>query len=99
MAGGLGRVCTVYEGTDGFVRSAKVRTVKIEMIRPIVKLCLLEESPAKTGLSEPNIGCEGTTEVSKDKNMVSCPPSPAEEIAGEADGRPRAGSIIDESDS
>jgi hypothetical protein len=95
----VGRVCAVYEGTDGFVRSAKVRTVKTEMIRPIVKLCLLEESPAKTGLSEPNIGCEGTTEVSKDKNMVSPPPPRSDEIAGEADDRPRAGSIIDESDS
>ena len=38
----LGRVVEVNTGRDGFVRSAKVKTEKAVMVRPIAKLCLLE---------------------------------------------------------
>jgi hypothetical protein len=38
----LGRVLETYPGADGIVRTVKVRTKSGELIRPIQKLCLLE---------------------------------------------------------
>ncbi|KAJ8034714.1 hypothetical protein HOLleu_21675 [Holothuria leucospilota] len=38
----LGRVVEVYPGPDGYVRVAKVRTVKGDVVRGITKLCPLE---------------------------------------------------------
>ena len=38
----LGRVLEVYPGLDGMVRTAKVKTKDSVFIRPIQKLCLLE---------------------------------------------------------
>ena len=38
----LGRVLEVYPGSDGMVRTAKVKTKDSVYIRPIQKLCLLE---------------------------------------------------------
>ena len=38
----LGRVTGMTKGRDGLVRSAKVKTSKSELLRPIDKLCLLE---------------------------------------------------------
>ena len=40
----LGRVTRVIPGTDGLVRAAEVRTGNSTLLRPISKLCLLEES-------------------------------------------------------
>jgi len=39
----LGRVLETYPGPDGIVRTAKVKTKNGELLRPIQKLCLLEE--------------------------------------------------------
>ena len=39
----VGRVTSVQTGSDGLVRSARVRTKNNELLRPIVKLCILEE--------------------------------------------------------
>ena len=39
----LGSVLSSNKGT-GLVRSAKVRTAKSELVRPITKLCLLEKA-------------------------------------------------------
>ncbi|KAL9961530.1 hypothetical protein ACROYT_G030487 [Oculina patagonica] len=38
----VGRVTEVFEGRDSKVRSAKVKTSSKELLRPIVKLCLLD---------------------------------------------------------
>lgn len=40
----LGRVIKVFPGTDGLVRTAEVKTKTSTLVRPISKLCLLEES-------------------------------------------------------
>ena len=41
----LGSVLEVYPGPDGIVRTAKVKTKDSVFIRPIQKLCLLENDP------------------------------------------------------
>ena len=41
----LGRVQRVFPGPDHRVRSAEVKTKNSTIVRPITKLCLLEESP------------------------------------------------------
>ena len=38
----LGRVTEVNQGQDGLVRSCRIRTSDSVLVRPIVKLCLLE---------------------------------------------------------
>ena len=43
----LGRIVQVYPGADGLVRVAKVRTRDTELVRPVTKLCLLEEAAAE----------------------------------------------------
>ena len=40
----LGRVTKVFPGKDGLVRTAEVKTKNSTLLRPISKLCLLEES-------------------------------------------------------
>ncbi|CAB4036597.1 Hypothetical predicted protein [Paramuricea clavata] len=40
----LGRVTKVFPGTDGLVRTAEVKTQSSLLVRPIAKLCLLEET-------------------------------------------------------
>ena len=40
----LGRVLKVFPGPDGLVRTAEVKTKNSTLLRPIFKLCLLEES-------------------------------------------------------
>ena len=40
----LARVIEVYPGNDGNVRKVKVRTRSTELVRPIGKLCMLEEA-------------------------------------------------------
>ncbi|CAB4031067.1 Hypothetical predicted protein [Paramuricea clavata] len=40
----LGRVTKVFPGTDGLVRTAEVKTKSSLPVRPIAKLCLLEET-------------------------------------------------------
>ena len=40
----MGRVTAVLQGTDGLVRSARVRTKDSELLRPITKLSVLEEA-------------------------------------------------------
>ena len=40
----LGRVVEVYPGADGLVRVAKVRTKNTELVRPVAKLSVLEET-------------------------------------------------------
>ena len=40
----VGRVVAVQPGPDGLVRSARVRTKDTELLRPIAKLCVLEET-------------------------------------------------------
>ena len=39
----LGRVVKVYPGRDGLVRTVEVKTKTSNLVRPIQKLCLLEE--------------------------------------------------------
>ena len=39
-----GRVVEAYSGPDGLVRSARVRLKDTELVRPITKLCVLEEA-------------------------------------------------------
>ena len=38
-----GRVVDIVEGQDGLVRTAEVRTRTGTFLRPVVKLCVLEE--------------------------------------------------------
>jgi hypothetical protein len=38
----LGRIIETYKGSDGKVRSVRVKTKQSELVRPITKLCLLE---------------------------------------------------------
>jgi hypothetical protein len=40
----LGHVTKVFPGTDGLVRTAEVKTQSSLLVRPIAKLCLLEET-------------------------------------------------------
>ena len=40
----MGRVIAANQGEDGLVRSAKVRTRDTELVRPVTRLCLLEEA-------------------------------------------------------
>ena len=40
----LGRVTKVFSGKDDLVRTAEVKTKNSTLLRPISKLCLLEES-------------------------------------------------------
>ena len=40
----MGLVEEVHEGSDGLVRSAKIRTKSSQLIRPVTKLVLLEGS-------------------------------------------------------
>jgi len=41
----MGRVAKVVPGRDGFVRTVEVKTrASTSLVRPIQKLCLLEES-------------------------------------------------------
>ena len=40
----LARISEVFTGSDGLVRSAKVRTATGTITRPITKLCVLERS-------------------------------------------------------
>ena len=40
----LGRVLKVFPGSDGLVRTAEIKTKNSTILRPISKLCLLEES-------------------------------------------------------
>ena len=40
----VGRVIEAYSGADGLVRSARVRLKDTELVRPITKLCILEEA-------------------------------------------------------
>jgi hypothetical protein len=40
----LGCVTKVFPGTDGLVRTAEVKTQSLLLVRPIAKLCLLEET-------------------------------------------------------
>ena len=40
----VGRVIETYKGTDSLVRSARVRLRDTELVRPITKLCILEEA-------------------------------------------------------
>ena len=44
----MGRVTRVMPGHDGLVRSVEVRTSAGLLVRPIVKLCLLEGDLADT---------------------------------------------------
>ena len=39
----LARVVETYPGKDEIIRSAKVKTTSSELVRPVAKLCLLEE--------------------------------------------------------
>lgn len=39
----VGRILNVYPGKDGKIRSAMVNTFTGEYLRPVEKLCLLEE--------------------------------------------------------
>ena len=41
-----GRIVDIQPGADGLVRAARVRTAEGELLRPIVKLCVLEEAVA-----------------------------------------------------
>ena len=43
----LARVLEVFPGPDGYVRSARIRTAKGELVRPISKLCKLERNIAE----------------------------------------------------
>ena len=43
----VGRVIETYKGTDDLVRSARVRLRDTELVRPIAKLCILEEALEK----------------------------------------------------
>ena len=45
----LGRITTVMPGKDGVVRVAEVRTKDDTYVRPIVKLCRLEENEVPQG--------------------------------------------------
>ena len=40
----VGRVIETYEGTDDLARSARVHLRDTELVRPITKLCILEEA-------------------------------------------------------
>ena len=40
----IGRIISVTSGRDGLVRSVTVKTAKSEFVRPIHKICLLEEA-------------------------------------------------------
>ena len=40
----IGRVAETYEGADKLLRSARVRLKDTELVRPITKLCILEEA-------------------------------------------------------
>ena len=40
----MGRVTETYPGADGLVRTVKVQTKASSLVRPVVKLCLLEEA-------------------------------------------------------
>ena len=40
----VGRVIEAYSGPDGLVRSARVCLKDTELVRPITKLCILEEA-------------------------------------------------------
>lgn len=42
----VGRITEVFPGPDGVVRSARVKTRRGEYVRPVMKLCLLEENEA-----------------------------------------------------
>ena len=42
-----GRVIETYRGADSLVRSARVRLRDSELVRPITKLCILEEAIEK----------------------------------------------------
>ena len=45
----LGRVIEVYKNSrDGLVRSVKVKTRTSELVRPVVKVVLLEAAPKPT---------------------------------------------------
>ena len=41
----LGRVTKVFPGQDAFARTAEVKTKNSVLVRPVTKLCLLEEAP------------------------------------------------------
>ncbi|XP_068675580.1 uncharacterized protein [Montipora foliosa] len=41
----LGRVTRVFPGQDAFVLTAEVKTKNSVLVRPVTKLCLLEEAP------------------------------------------------------
>ena len=43
----VGRVIETYKGADDLVRSARVRLRGSELMRPIAKLCVLEEALEK----------------------------------------------------
>ena len=67
----LGRVCAVFQSKDGLVRSAEVRTSSGTLIRPVVKLCLINKghwtphtsgsplclTPLTSFFSDPSIFC------------------------------------------
>ena len=40
----LGRVIDTYPGEDLFVRAVKIKTAKGEYVRPVSKVCILEEN-------------------------------------------------------
>ena len=45
----VGRVIETYSGADGLVCSARVRLRDTELVRPITKLCILEEARGTAG--------------------------------------------------
>jgi len=40
----LAKVIEVYPGKDGYIRSVKIKLADTTLVRPVNKLCLLEES-------------------------------------------------------
>ena len=45
---GRGRIIETYKGADSLVRSARVRLRDTELVRPITKLCILEDAQETT---------------------------------------------------
>lgn len=54
----MGRIKEAYSGSDGFVRSCLITTAYGELIRPIVKLCLLPFNEEEEDAVEPVVPME-----------------------------------------
>ena len=63
----LGHISEVYPGPDGVVRSALVKMQHTELIRPVTKLCLLEEEQHR------QINVDASHEGNRAGDVTDCP--------------------------